>query len=464
VISPDELLPLLPPFLAGQRWFAGTAPPRRVELIDATTLSDEWPALMHLVVDADGDLYQVFVGLRLVGSNLDFPQWRDDALLGNIQTEAGTAVAYDASMDPDLGLVILRVVTDGREVAERSRPIAGEQSNTSLVYDDRLIVKLFRRLFDGPNPEVEITTALARTGFTHVTPPVSTWRLTYGGRGTFDLAVVQPYLVSGTDGWALALTSLRDLFGAGDTGSVPAVDGVHPPVSLARPGQAGGDFSAEARRLGELTSELHVAMASAFGSTPGRARAWADEMSELLGASSHPGLDAHRRGAEAVIRQLRGVAEPGPSIRVHGDYHLAQVMRTDAGWYVLDFEGEPGRPVSERGRTSSPMRDVAGMLRSIHYASMVVGLERHEDGLEQSRAWERHNRAAFLDAYLPAASAAGLVPGNKESLDVILGAFEMEKAIYEVGYEVAHRPDWVGIPMSAVARLSTPIGPQGPSQ
>ena len=157
--------------------------------------------------------------------------------------------------------------------------------------------------------------------------------------------------------------------------------------------------------------------------------------------------------ALAIVDDLRR-AEPGPAIRTHGDYHLGQVMRTDAGWYVLDFEGEPDRPLEERQRPTSPLRDVAGMLRSLHYASAVALAERDGPEFEQpAAAWEARNRQAFLDGYLPAATKGGILPADQASVDAVLAAFELEKAVYELAYERAHRPDWVHIPQAAISRL-----------
>ncbi len=261
---------------------------------------------------------------------------------------------------------------------------------------------------------------------------------------------MQPFLAGGVEGWALALTSLRDLFGVHDTQSVPVITEASMPPPALDPGAAGGDFAAEARRLGETTAGMHVALASAFGESPGDAAAWADDIWAQVDKVSHPDFDKDSAGH--VVEALRRV-EPGPAIRVHGDYHLGQVMRTDAGWYVLDFEGEPARPLAERRRPSSPLRDVAGMLRSFHYASQVALLERDSEFGSVGAAWEGRNRQAFLDGYLPGAAEGGVLPHEGEAVDAVLAAFELEKAVYELGYEQAHRPHWESIPLAALRRL-----------
>jgi maltokinase len=242
------------------------------------------------------------------------------------------------------------------------------------------------------------------------------------------------------------------------------------------PSEAGGDLAPEAQRLGVMTAELHVALAEAFGAEPADARTWADASAARVAAVIHPDLD--RATVIAAIDRVRSVREAGLSIRIHGDYHLGQVLRIDDGWYVLDFEGEPSRPVEERRQPSSPLRDVAGMLRSLSYAA-AVGLREHGTGAQGSRdldlvaglsgtvesqpgrgpvelasAWEQRNRDAFLTAYLERLDGSPLLPGDPESLLALLGAFELDKAVYELAYEQAHRPDWVQIPLDAVRRLA----------
>jgi len=159
-----------------------------------------------------------------------------------------------------------------------------------------------------------------------------------------------------------------------------------------------------------------------------------------------------RQSAERVIAAMRDVSNPGPATRIHGDYHLGQVMRTDEGWYILDFEGEPDRSLDDRRRAASPLRDVAGMLRSFHYASLVALADRDEIGLVE--AWEERNRCAFLDGYTIEADDGGLLPPDRSSVETILRGFELEKAVYELNYEEAHRPEWARIPKAALRRLA----------
>jgi len=447
VIDLGEFLPILSSWLPRQRWYSGQSEPASLEVIDQEVRGgDGFPALLRLLVRADGTHYQVVVGLRSRDEHPEFLRGQDQAVIGDVVSDAGDAVAYDAVFDPELALVLLDMVTSD-EKAERSRLIGAEQSNSSLVYDERLILKLFRRIQPGPNPEVEVTEALGAEGFTCVAAPRGTLRV-----GQFDLAILQPFLAGGVEGWALALTSLRDLFGMNDTQSVPAINPDAPPP-VTDPAQAGGDFSGEAARLGAMTGGMHVALADAFGRNEVDPKAWAESIGRQLAAVGP--IDIDMDAALAILDRLARV-DPGPAIRVHGDYHLGQVLRTDAGWFVLDFEGEPIRPLEERRRPTSPLKDVAGMLRSFHYASAVSRTERDGEALDElAAAWEKRNRQAFLKGYMRAVEPAGILPPDTESVDAVLAAFELEKAVYELGYERAYRPDWEAIPLAALRRLTS---------
>ena len=445
MIDAEALLPAVAAFLPRQRWYPSTTAPFSLEVVWTEETRGPWPALLLLVVDADGARYQVVVGLRPNYEHPDFLRTHDDCVLGEVDTHHGRALAYDATLDYELGLTLLDRVTEGREKADHVRPVGAEQSNSSLIYDDRVILKLFRRLQPGPNPEVEVTEALTAVGFSHVAAPVATMVL-----DDTHLAVLQPYLLGGAEGWALALTSLRDLFGVYDTQPMPVIDPNAPPPPPVDPGEAGGDFAGEAERLGVVTAQLHLALAEAFGESPADPGAWADDIAQQARGLSAADVDP--AAVRRVVEDLRSVDDGGAAIRVHGDYHLGQVMRTDAGWFVLDFEGEPARPLEERRRPTSPLRDVAGMLRSLHYASRVALDEREE--VDVAEAWETRNRQAFLDGYLGEAAGGTLLPTDAASLESVLRAFELEKAVYELGYERAYRPAWQHIPRTALARLA----------
>ena len=409
--------------LPSQRWF-GASNVKGIERVEV--LREELPALVQVIVRGDdGDRYQVVLGLRDPSDVPDFFVGNSGAVLGAL--ECGSPyTAYDATVDPELAIALLRKVLPGEEVA-KSRPLGAEQSNTSLVFDERLVMKVFRRLPEGPNPDVEVARALAEHGFEHVIAPVGEWRDAGG-----DYGVVNELLVGAFDGWHLAQTSLRDLY-----------DRREPPA------EAAGDFGFEAERLGRVIAELHVAMAEAFGTTDADVTSWVADMEAQASR-----VDVDQRVLD-VYRAVRDV-EPGPALRIHGDLHLGQTLRTDTGWYVLDFEGEPARPIEERRRPSSPLRDVAGMLRSFHYAAQVVLREHGKvddpELVELAEAWERHNAERFLAGYEGYGEVDRVLP-PPDARHVVRRAFELDKAVYEVGYELGHRPDWVEIPRSAVDRL-----------
>jgi maltokinase len=435
-ITPEQLAVLLPDYLARQRWFAGDEPPRAVEMVAFDVLEDGDPGMVWALARVPGDdaCYQVVVGLRPLLQTERFLEGKGRGMLGDIEIdgEREALLAYDALVDPDLARLFLKVVAPDED-ATLVRPLLVEQSNTSVVYDDRLILKLFRRVHDGPNPDRELSESLEAAGWSGVPRTYGTW-----SGDDRDLAVVRQYVPGGTDGWHLALTSLRDLFDAG----------------LA-PNETGGDFGPDAHRLGALAAEMHVALAEVLGSSPADPADWLAAMGEELRRVEHVDtLDTGR--IEQAFERLRDVQEPGHSVRIHGDLHLGQVLRGDAGWFILDFEGEPRVPLAERRKPTSPLRDVAGMLRSFQYVATVGLRERGDEDVaemvELSQAWQARNRKAFVDGYLSVEAVLPLLPGEGDRA-LVLDTFELAKAMYEVEYEAAHRPDWIDIPMSAIEAL-----------
>jgi maltokinase len=442
VVDVAHAVSLLPDFLQRQRWYgAGHRTLERVEAIASETLRADPPLLLWMLAEAhfaDGSTatYQVPIGARPLSATERFLEGKGRGFLGDVDTDEGPFLLYDALVDPELAVALAGVVAPS-ETVHTVRPLNVEQSNTSMVFDERLILKVFRQVPAGPNPDVEVTRALAKVGFGNISAPVAEW-----SRGDRDLAVMRQYLVGATDGWTLAQTSLRDLYD-----------------SRVDPATSGGDFAPDAHRLGEVTAQLHLALADAFGTEPAAPGEWADDMLRHL-ERVRPAIDEPEAVA-AVYERLRKVPDPGPSMRVHGDYHLGQTMRADAGWFILDFEGEPARPLAERRRHSSTVRDVAGMLRSFHYASQVVLLERADEVDDElavlAADWDRRASDAFLGGYLDADDIGELLPDDDASLDLMLDAFLLDKAVYEVGYELAHRPPWAAIPRAAIERLLAAI-------
>ena len=433
MIDPGSLAAALAEHLPRQRWFDGGERPAELRSVSQEVIGDGWPALVHVLVETGTGRWQLVLALRPAGQWPAALEGKPEAVVGELDTEQGRALVYDALVDADVGLALLARVAPDVE-AERARPLLGvEQSNSSVIFDEAVILKLYRRLLDGPNPDAEVTRALADAGFENVAEPLGQWRM-----DGMDLAVVNRFLSNGTDGFHLALTSLRDLYGA-----------------RGEPGEAGGDFAPDARRLGIITAHMHLAMASAFGTGPAAPAMWADEAEASLEGADLDDVDVG--AVRQAFAELRALRDAGTSVRTHGDYHLGQVLRTDAGWFVLDFEGEPLRPLEVRRRPTSPLRDVAGMLRSLHYAAAVALRQWNDDGDDEvshlADAWERHNAFAFLEGYAAADGIDDVLPEDEDARGIVRRAFELEKAVYEVRYERAHRPEWVGIPLAAVRSL-----------
>jgi trehalose synthase-fused probable maltokinase len=472
-------------YLRRQRWYGSRG--RAVagfEVEDVATLREGAPAVLLVLAtvayeDGGRERYSLPLGIR-PGPAADY--FDPEKVVTESHGDAGPAAVVDALGDTESSAVIWELIAAGATLRSDSgeirfrgdriapgvdpgsiRPLGREQSNTSLVRGDTELLKWFRVVEDIRSPELEMTEALAAAGFDSVPAPLGVAEYLRPGSEAVLLALVQPYLHNGTEGWALALTSLRDLYAEaeqdGDAGEEAAQRRVE---------EQGATFLPESARLGEVTAEMHLALASE--GVPGSMRAqpvtaamlgaWADamtgELDQLL-AGADPALEPLReRRAEVVagFDALRRLGGGGLAIRVHGDYHLGQTLRTDTGWTVLDFEGEPALGVAERRALSSPLRDVAGLLRSLDYAAAATLMERTEpdDRLlevlrRQGDAWAEANRRLFWGAYLARVGDHPLLPRNPEDALALRRAWELRKAVYEVGYELGHRPDWVGMPL-----------------
>jgi maltokinase len=434
----NELSVLLAPFLAAQRWYAPVARPQlRVRRLD--TLLDGWPTLLWVLVEVrgestegDGDWYQL-----LLGATADEPSGLPPASrLGSMPTPRGRAYLFDALADEELALELCRLVAP-RVKPETVRLQPGELANTSLVVNESHIVKVFRRLQRGPNPDVEVTEALGRVGYGGAPVPVAVWR-----RGGTDLAVVRRYERSRGVGSELALDSLREMF------------------NLRRaPRDCRLDFVDEAQGLGAEVARLHVALAEAFGVHEARGGEWAADLAGQLHRASGGHLDTTR--IEGVYRRLERADDLGSAIRIHGNLALGEVIRLQRNWMVLDFEGQAARPVQERRRASSPLRDVAGMTRSFHHVASgaLREVEVPDDELRLlADAWSERNVNAFLSGYASEDDVHRLLPRGRESRDALLSVFELDRAVYEVVYELAHGPELADQPVRAVERLLADAG------
>jgi maltokinase len=439
--------------IASQRWFGGKS--RDVldaRVLDAGVAPEGPPFLAFAVVEVryglqTHDLYHLPLGFRPSGDG-----WTESVIA---ETEGW--VAYDAIADPELTRRLVELVGTGATVdtgeativfsatgelpaeIDSIRPMGAEQSNSSLVLDEALALKLYRRIEAGMNPELEVLRFLTARNFEHIANLRGF--VSYQGRPLeATLAILQDFVTSHGDGWALT----RETLASGEPGWLPA----------------------HAKRLGEVTALLH----NALGSDPADPHFAPEEPSTeslaLLSASideeieqvfsSLPDIEAVKpvagRGEEVRdrLRLLTHIGNVGKAIRTHGDYHLGQALWTNEDdWLILDFEGEPARSVPERRRKRSPLRDVAGMLRSFVYAASASEIRR---GVSAPPGWEEDCRGAFLDGYLATAEPELLPPGE-EAIQRLLTVFELEKAVYELRYELDNRPEWVSIPVAGILRM-----------
>jgi maltokinase len=449
-----ELETALAGFLPAQRWFAGkgrTVGEVRVEA--SVPLRTAHPSLHEVVAAvayADGGVerYHVPMGHDRGIEARQLTDRHPDAVILKTRGPTG-GVFYDAVRDERLGSVYLDLLSRAANVEELrfyrvpewtgtqrgpGRLVGGEQSNSSLVFGNRLILKLFRRLEPGENPELEVTRALAGAGFEHCVKPLG-W---IEGLGS-TLGILQTFYPGSVEGWKLATERVADHYRSerGDP----------------------GNFAGEAAALGRLTAELHAAMAAALPKVsegqPDLGRLSARLLGQLTQvAALVPELAAHREAIQEAYAKAEAAGGGSRYLqRIHGDYHLGQVLRVADAWKVIDFEGEPVRSLEERRRLASPLQDVAGMLRSFDYAAfqpLVVGDSQLAAGDGRAAAWIEANRSAFLDGYLGVAGDAGWLAGDHE---LLLRALELDKAVYEVMYEARHRPAWLQIPLGGIRRL-----------
>ena len=315
--------------------------------------------------------------------------------------------------------------------------LTGEQSNTSVVFGDQAILKVFRRLEVGINPDIEIHAALGELGGRHVARLLGYATADYDG-GPISLVMLQEFMSTATDGWDLAKTSVRDLMAEADLHAE----------------EAGGDFAGEAFRLGQATADVHADLATAFGTElldAAQMRSRADDMIARLdeAVTLVPQLEPIAAGLRARYEEF-AASEPIAVQRIHGDLHLGQVLRTLKGWVVLDFEGEPVKTIASRREKDSTLRDVAGMMRSFDYAAnhQVIDSSSNSQLAYRAREWSQRNRDAFCAGY---AHGSGTQPQDTATL---LRVFEADKAVYEAVYEARNRPAWLPVPLASLGRLT----------
>jgi maltokinase len=434
-VTADRLLE----YITAARWFGGKG--RTAQLIGVSPLPwlrppGQWPAVRQEIAEIgypgtdDHDFYQLLISYRPEADEAP-----SEVIVEITEPDHGVLAGVDGSEDPAAhdallmllledhdsgagdgpGLVGHRLGADPLRAGLPSRPFGGEQSNTSFLYAHLAIMKLFRRLEIGRNLDIETHDVLTRAGNTDVARLYGwiegSWPAPGGGISyAADLAMITELLQDARDGWEYALAELR----------------------------ADRDFTEEARRLGRALAEVHAGLRSHFASDTVDGDQLVKIMTDrlMVAVEAAPALQPYADGLQATFAALAG--RQLDAQRVHGDFHLGQTLHTPAGWKIIDFEGEPAKTLAERSRPDSIWRDIAGALRSFDYAAA----HRRDD---VSRAWAAACQEAFLAGY-------GTDLGEADS--AVLRAYVADKAIYEVVYEARNRPDWVQIPLTAVAAIA----------
>ncbi len=449
-LSDDVLIPLLAEYLPHQRWFSAKGQEMgSIEIIGRVVAArDLEGSNIEQVLFTVDTAYGIHRYQLWIGWSWQLPDRLAHATIGS----GWGRVAYDALQDANVAGLLIKAIADNVDFGDvRARAesdadidttapglvIGAEQSNTSIVYGHSAILKVFRRLEPGPNPDAEIHRALHAVGSTHIAQPLGEITGPVQGQDT-TLALLTEFFANSADGWAMATSSVRDLMSEGDL----------------RADEVGGDFAAESHRLGEAVAAVHADLARAFGTTVADHQELSKILDQMVADAEIafalvPELAEHR---EAILTTFARAGDHAAGLnvqRIHGDLHLGQVLRTLTGWSMIDFEGEPSKPLEYRRAMHSPLKDIAGMLRSYDYAARGLVISPHTDAQHKYRAaeWAERNRRAFSDGY---ASVAGNDPRQAGGL---LRAFELDKAIYEVVYEHGHRPLWAAIPMQAVVAL-----------
>ncbi len=453
-------------YLGHQRWFGGKGRPFRVSgrrTYPWLTAVENRPAFrveLFTVDYGEGDteVYQLPIAY--------YPEVQEHLAHAFIGTwhepDLGDVMAYDGLHDRHAAAHLLEAIVDERSLRglrfhclpETDRDLSGpsllmsaEQSNSSLVYGDDALLKVFRKVAAGRNPDIEIHEALTHAGVDKIARLYGwiTASLDVDDTGTgdgsdqADLGMLQQFLRTATDGWTMALNSVRDLYAEADLHA----------------DEVGGDFAGESHRLGAATAEVHRNLADLLGT-----RSWSpEELQELVAAMHHrldwaiaavPEVEQHAPALREAFDELSKIDHSIPIQRVHGDLHLGQALRTVLGWKLIDFEGEPAKPLAQRVAPDSPLRDVAAMLRSFDYAAATLLTDHPHDRqiAYRCREWAQRNRVAFCEGY------AEQSPVDPRRETALMRAYEIDKAVYEVVYEARNRPSWLPIPLAAIARLS----------
>ena len=523
---------ILPDFLRTRRWFGGKA--RRIKsasVREAVPLPGTTPSSVILLVqvdysDGDPEVYSVPLAFASGERSEKVEKESAHAVVARLTVSRSNGdvdgVVYDAFLEKDVCDCLLQaighrrrfkgghgeIVTSRTRVFRRLRgpetehlpssSIKAEQSNTSVIYGDRLILKLFRKLDEGLNPDLEIGAFLTeKAGFPHMPPVAGALEYRRNHEEPMTLAILQGFVPNQGDAWKYTQDTLGRFFERAMSRppeAEPAACPTKSPLALIdeeipEPGREMiGTYLVSARQLGERTAEMHVALSSdvddpgfspePFSSHYQRSlyqsmRNLAGQILPLLQKRIRVLPEAVREEAKQVLdlqdkilKRFRSILDrkiTAMRIRVHGDYHLGQVLFTGKDFVIIDFEGEPAHSLSARRIKRSPLRDVAGMLRSFHYAANAPLIGKGAGSVFRpgdvtrlepwANCWNLWVSATFLKAYLEASAQASFLPRSREELSSLLSVYLLEKSIYELGYELNNRPDWVKLPLRGILML-----------
>lgn len=525
-----KLANVLPEYIRVRRWFRGKA--RRIKSISITdviaVVQDPVTYLMILRVDyteGTAETYILPVSFRSGEAATGALEHATQSVIARLkgQNNEEEAILFDPSLEPDFCTALLNITTGRRRLrgtaGELSAPqirglrsvlgtdgkalapsiMKAEQSNTSIIYGDRVILKVFRRIEEGINPDFEIGRFLTeKVHFAHVPPVVGALEYQQGQNAPMTVAILQGFVPNEGDAWQYTLDSLSHYFEHALTSEREAPDVLRFSVDVlldladkdlpSSVYEEIGTYIEQARLLGQRTAELHCALASsprdpqfapeAFTALYQRSlyqsmRTQASQVVQLFRKNVPKLKEDIQAQAQKLLslekqildrfRQVSNKKIQAQRTRYHGDYHLGQVLYTGKDFVIIDFEGEPARPLSERRIKQSPLRDVAGMLRSFRYAAQISLLEqsgntvvRPEDMVALkawANFWQGWVSVSFLKAYLETATQGTFLPTVREELHILLDVFVLEKAVYELGYEMNNRPDWIHVPIEGLLQL-----------
>jgi len=521
---------ILPGYLRVNRWFGGKA--RRIKSVrlrEGLFMPAEESTEVYMVpaqveyADGDGETYVLVFSFASGVAAEKIIHEHPLAVVARCETKAGTGagILHDAfvlerfckklleqMLRPQrrkgFGGTLVTSITKGRGSVLKSidgqleaTVLKGEQTNTSVVYGKQFVLKFFRRLQPGVNPDLEMGRYLTRKGFAHLPPVLSALEYVEGGEAPMTMATLQGFVQNQGDAWGYTLGALDHYFEhvlvrRSDSTPDPVCEGS--PLRLVGeeiPPEASeriGPYLEAVRLLGQRTGEMHLLLSSAtdessfapepFSKLYQRAlyqsmRTLTGKVVQLLRRQAKSLPEGAREAAHRVIDQKEQILKVFQSImhhnvsamrtRCHGDYHLGQVLYTGKDFVMIDFEGEPARPISERRIKRSPLRDVAGMLRSFHYATHSALTTQEARGMttmeatpyleKMARFWQIWVSVAFLKGYLEVAHQGSFLPREEDELRVLLDIYVLEKAVYELGYELNNRPGWVKIPLEGIEQI-----------